>query len=156
MCVWLGNRLGTTSSDGCILYNGIVFGADTQTWWVTNPLFSVHLVLIWDDARAHCQSHSYELASVHCQAQQDLLNSVCTGSYWIGLNDAAEEGDLVWSDDSPFDFDYFNPGEPDDSSRDADEDYVGMRNDLGGHWNDASSPRGFVCATRCPGREICA
>lgn len=65
----------------------------------------------------------------------------------------AAEGDLVWSDDSPLDFDYSNPGEPDDSSRDSDEDFVGMWTDLGGHWNDAASPREFVCATRC---ETCA
>eukprot|EP01052_Picozoa_sp_SAG31_P032425 SAG31_NODE_3555_length_4129_cov_1.868734_4_plen_80_part_00 len=66
------------------------------------------------------------------------------------------EGDLVWSDDSPLDFDYFNPGEPDDMARDADEDFVGMRHDLHGHWNDAASPRQFVCATRCPVRPISA
>ena len=112
--------------------------------------------MAWADASAYCQENYYALASVHCQAQQDLLQSVCSGNCWIGLNDIDDEGAFEWSDDSPFDFDYFAPGEPDDDTRDADEDFVGMRQDLNGHWNDAPSPRAFVCATRCPGREGCA
>ena len=146
-------------------YTDNVLTDTTQTWgfdyWTVEaggtPLYvQAPEPLGWVEANAWCQQHHFALASVHCQAQQDLLTSVCTDNCWIGLNDVDSEGDFRWSDDSPLDYDDFYPGEPDDDARDADEDFVGMRQDLGGQWNAAPSPRHFVCATRCPGREGCA
>ena len=173
----------------CVTYTDNVLTDTIQTWgfdyWTVEaggtPLYvQAPEPLGWVEANAWCQQHYFALASVHCQAQQDLLTSVCTDNCWIGLNDVDSEGDFRWSDDSPckigspsrfdrcysppieehqhiaVDYDDFYPGEPDDDARDADEDFVGIRQDLGGQWNDAPSPRHFVCATRCPGREGCA
>ena len=80
----------------------------------------------WEAARDFCRQNYYDLASVHCAEQQELAASACTSAAcWIGLSDIASEGNFQWSDSSPFDYEYFAPGEPDDNSRDAEEDFVG-------------------------------
>ena len=94
----------------CVTYTDNVLTDSTQTWgfdyWTVEaggtPLYvQAPEPLGWVEANAWCQQHHFALASVHCQAQQDLLTSVCTDNCWIGLNDVDSEGDFRWSDDSP-------------------------------------------------------
>ena len=94
----------------CVTYTDNVLTDTIQTWgfdyWTVEaggtPLYvQAPEPLGWVEANAWCQQHHFALASVHCQAQQDLLTSVCTDNCWIGLNDVDSEGDFRWSDDSP-------------------------------------------------------
>lgn len=67
-------------------------------------------------------------------------------SLWIGLNDAAQEGEFVWADGSLTGFSNWLPGQPDNSPATNGEDYVHMLNTgneyghPGGFWNDLKSP----------------
>lgn len=65
----------------------------------------------WMDARARCQERGQDLASIHDETTNlmlpwDLLEKTGYAESWIGLNDIDVEGTPVWSDGSPYDFDY--------------------------------------------------
>ncbi len=67
-------------------------------------------------------------------------------SLWIGLSDAAQEGEFVWADGSLTGYSNWLPGQPDNSPVTDGEDYVHMLNTgneyghPGGFWNDLKSP----------------
>ena len=58
---------------------------------------------------------------------------VAGGACWIGLNDAAQEGQFVWASGSAAPYRNFNAGEP--NNADGGEDYVWMYTS-NGTWND--------------------
>jgi hypothetical protein len=74
--------------------------------------------LDWVDAEEACLQHGMHthLASVTSDEQQRAVNSLWSlvggagvVSAWIGLSDATEEGNFVWSDDEPLEYDSFDP-----------------------------------------------
>jgi hypothetical protein len=91
----------------------------------------------WAEAEADCVTRGGHLISVHDQAMQDFLTAtafgIADGDWWIGLNDRSNEGQFVWSDDSPVDFSSWNGGEPNNA---GDEDCVHFPSWAGGNWND--------------------
>ncbi|MBM4353783.1 MAG: hypothetical protein FJ109_08300 [Deltaproteobacteria bacterium] len=65
----------------------------------------------WKGARARCQERGQDLASIHDEQTNlilpwNLMEKKRYAESWIGLNDRDEEGVFVWSDGSPYDFDY--------------------------------------------------
>ena len=63
----------------------------------------------------HLMGSDTHLASVTSEDQQRAVAHLAKGtgkSVWIGLNDVADEGSWVWSDDEPLEYSNFNPGEP--------------------------------------------
>ena len=73
------------------------------------------------------------------------LTGVPYASLWIGLNDAANEGQFVWASGEPVTFTYWYPGEPNNLGG---EDYATIRHPSesapAGSWNDLSDTSGFV------------
>ncbi|HXI54227.1 MAG TPA: C-type lectin domain-containing protein, partial [Candidatus Saccharimonadales bacterium] len=65
------------------------------------------------------------------------LTGVPYASLWIGLNDAANEGQFVWANGEPVAFTYWYPGEPNNLGG---EDYASIRHPSEapptGSWND--------------------
>ena len=72
------------------------------------------------------------------------LTGAFYASLWIGLNDAANEGQFVWASGEPVTFTYWYPGEPNNLGG---EDYATIRHPSEvpptGSWNDLSDTSGL-------------
>lgn len=91
----------------------------------------------WTAAEAEAQSIGGHLASIHNATDNTFIHTTFASpaggwGVWLGLNDAAVEGSYVWSDGTPYDYQNWNPGEPNNDR--GDEDYVNMW--TSGTWND--------------------
>ena len=80
------------------------------------------------------------------------------GRTWIGGNDIDEEGTWKWTDGSPFEFTFWNSGEPNNSGPNKNEDC--MMHGFRGKWNDGPCTgwtehmTGFICSKKKgPGRN---
>ena len=108
--------------------------------------------LSWVDAEEACATLGYadtHLASITSQEQQLAVAHMASGrAAWIGLNDLAEEGSFVWSDDEPLVYENWDPGEPNDS--DAGEDSVALSGSIRGSWNDENDDQqhAYICAKK--------
>ena len=86
------------------------------------------------------------LASVTSKEQQLAMSHLASGqaSVWIGLNDRAEEGLFVWSDEEPLGYSNWLTGDPN-----GDGDAVSL---LGGKQLWADNPEDtllpFICAQK--------
>ena len=104
----------------------------------------------WEEAWLDCQEQGGDLASVHSeQTQEWLVDSVYelqaeSGNWWIGLHDQEEEGVWVWTDETPFDFDAWGDGEPNNAGA---EDCTHFAHWSGGQWNDmhCDSDASYIC-----------
>ena len=128
----------------------------------------------WGDARAYCQAEfpGGDLASILDEDAQIEANAACAAvteslQCWIGMNDAAEEGNFVWADGSPVSYEHWSPGEPNDwGDGPSTENYVLMwhqredpRYSIDSEtWNDASglSLNAFVCQTSTVAAGACS
>jgi len=74
----------------------------------------------WNDARVACQTRGYDLVVIEDAAENDFVFSQARdlgiGSFqgwWIGLSDAATEGEYVWVDGTVATYFHWASGEPD-------------------------------------------
>ncbi|AUX44603.1 lectin C-type domain protein [Sorangium cellulosum] len=92
----------------------------------------------WEDAELDCIAQDGHLVSIHGSAEQALVYSgssaVQDGSWWIGLTDAASEGDFEWADGTPYDYPRWAGGEPNNAG--DGEHCAEMVSWAGGRWND--------------------
>ena len=93
----------------------------------------------------HLMGADTHLASVTSEEQQRAVAHLAKtgGTAWIGLNDVADEGSWVWSDDEPLEYSNFNPGEPS-----GDGDGVSIAKAFDGQWNDIAETTAlpYICA----------
>jgi brevican len=90
------------------------------------------------------------LASIESPTEQDLIFSLITDQTWIGIQDPDVEGVYGWSDGTPWEYEFWAEGEPDNT---FEEDCAFMR-PVGGGWNDHAclDPRAaYVCERRAAG-----
>jgi len=67
----------------------------------------------WSEAEDACRFYGLTLASIHSQQEQDFVTDLTGGRQsWIGLTDAATEGEWQWSDGTPADYLNWREGEP--------------------------------------------
>jgi len=100
----------------------------------------------WLDARAVCISWGGDLVHIESAAEDDFLTARVTIDVWIGANDRASEGSMVWADGSPLGYANWGDAQPDDFN--AQEDCGEKRVLDGGAWNDGpcdGTPRRFLC-----------
>uniref|UniRef100_A0A671TNW3 Galactose-specific lectin nattectin-like n=1 Tax=Sparus aurata TaxID=8175 RepID=A0A671TNW3_SPAAU len=75
--------------------------------------------MTWANAEKYCQSQGGNLASVHSFDEQHVIQTMIqrqTSGYplaWLGGCDAAQEGTWFWSDGTPFSYNYWATGQPD-------------------------------------------
>lgn len=110
--------------------------------------------LTWPDAQAAALALGGNLVTVNDEAENTFLlntfgakaiSAAPSGgglvSLWLGLNDAAQEGQFVWADGTSSSFTNWKPGEP--AGNVADEDFIGMVVNSGfgtpGQWHDIVS-----------------
>jgi hypothetical protein len=101
----------------------------------------------WTNARNYCLARGGDLVGISDVNENNFVGSVAaasaSGSWWIGLNDVATEGNFVWSNGTPKTFTKWNGGEPNNSSNeDCAEILTGSY-----AWNDLNCGAGryFVC-----------
>ncbi|WP_437608413.1 CotH kinase family protein [Sorangium sp. So ce834] len=103
----------------------------------------------WADAELDCIAQGGHLASIHDAETQDLVVSsaaaVQPGDYWIGLTDAASEGDFAWTDGTPYDDERWARGEPNNAG--DGEHCVELASWASGQWNDmpCDAELSYVC-----------
>ena len=80
----------------------------------------------WDDAQAKAFDEGAHLVAINDAAEQEWLVRVfSTAPYWIGLTDAANEGEWRWTSGEPVTYTNWAPHEL-TSTDSGDEDYVFM------------------------------
>ncbi|HXJ77016.1 MAG TPA: C-type lectin domain-containing protein, partial [Candidatus Dormibacteraeota bacterium] len=105
----------------------------------------------WTASEAEARELGGHLVTINDAAEnQWVLNTffpltgVSEASLWIGLNDAANEGQFVWASGEPVTFTYWYPGEPNNLGG---EDYATIRHPSEsaptGSWNDLSDTSGL-------------
>ena len=91
----------------------------------------------WENANSKCEElgHGFKLASIHSERESAFIYSMLSQlspeeqdtEMWIAANDrdAAEEQEGIWSnsDDTPFDYTHWAPGEPNGSEYVSDYRY---------------------------------
>jgi hypothetical protein len=91
----------------------------------------------FQQAEDDCVAKGGHLASIHDEETEEQLwdaaLEVQSASWWFGLHDLEVEGEYVWTDGTPFDFEDWGDGEPNDS---GEEDCVHWADWSGGRWND--------------------
>ncbi len=108
----------------------------------------------WVNARTACAAL---VPTAHLVVITDTFENVVVASLdmpgdgldaWMGASDLAAEGNFVWVDATPFVFDNWRAGEPNNGGADMiQEDCAVMELDLGGSWDDRSctSLRPYLC-----------
>ena len=98
--------------------------------WALNPANNHSYKRIycdsWDDAQAKAAIDGAHLVTINDAAEQEWLVRVfSTAPYWIGLTDAANEGEWRWTSGEPVTYTHWAPHELTSTSS-GDEDYVFM------------------------------
>ena len=116
---------------------------------------SVDTAITWQRSEDSCVEWGGHLASIHSDVENYAVNSIRDKktNTWIGLSDTTNDGVYVWTDDTPFDYNSFAPGEPNNGN--GGESCFHMWYEARGElkWNDFgcdrhtwdSSQASFVC-----------
>ncbi|NCS57186.1 MAG: RHS famlily protein, partial [Microcystis aeruginosa G11-04] len=91
----------------------------------------------WTEVQSIAQGMGGNLVSINSAAENAfLVNQFGTYSFWIGLTDAAVEGNWKWVNGDPYTYTNWYPGEPNNAGN---EDYAIFNWDGAGRWNDVPS-----------------
>ena len=102
--------------------------------------------MIWNDAENFCSQSGAHLASIHSEQEvafiQSLLGPSWRGQPWIGGQ--RNGSTFEWIDGSTFDFNNWNPNEPNNFGGQENCIHIYTRN---GKWNDirCNGKLTFVC-----------
>ena len=100
----------------------------------------------WSEARAHCQMSGGDLASVPDKTTNDLLTRLSSEERaWIGGRKV--EGSWTWSDGTPWQFESWAPGQPDNWKGSQNHAIINWST-YPGQWDDAHDKAhdlGFIC-----------
>ena len=117
--------------------------------------------LTWEQAEAEAQRLGGHLVTIGSAEENSFVTDYARFIYgdqgvWIGLNDAASEGDFVWASGEAAAYTNWYPGEPNNFPTFGGEDYAELRmwgrNADGGMWNDL--PVGGTLGSRIRGAII--
>ena len=125
---------------------------------ITNPQ-NQHLYIYvekaktWDGANGYCQSLGGNLVSIESASENDFVYKLSGGNSWLGASDEAQEGTWAWISEQPFDFKYWDEGEPNNCCPSQNCGKEGCTPEhyltFSGHgttWNDVpNDPLTFVC-----------
>lgn len=93
----------------------------------------------WTNSQATCSGLGASLPSIHNQEENVYVQSLHGGKHsWLGLSNINSEGKFLWSDGTPFDFQYWAEHQP---NRSLDKDCVHTLGNLQHHqyrWNDVN------------------
>ncbi|MFH0962849.1 MAG: lectin-like protein [Planctomycetota bacterium] len=132
--VWSGVSVLVVAAVLCM--GGQAFGIT----WYQNPanghLYGVSEATTWDAAEAEAVGLGGHLATIRSQAENDwLVATFQVPWYYIGFNDAAEEGNWVWSSGESVVYTNWKEFEPNNLYDDESYALIDLANGLG-DWND--------------------
>ena len=96
----------------------------------------------WTEQDREARSNGWYLVAIGDKEENDFIRATFAGprgNTWIGMTDAASEGNFVWTNGEPVTYMFWAPNEP-NNDRGAGH-YVHMYET--GHWNDEESFRKF-------------
>ncbi|WP_165734441.1 C-type lectin domain-containing protein [Polaribacter sp. 20A6] len=104
----------------------------------------------WIEAERNCIALSAHLASVNKEKENSFLLGLLpspTTLCWIGVQDAVEEGEWLWSDGTNYDYNNWCTGEPNNLNVENCGEINWTSDEC---WNDSTctNPKGYICATR--------
>jgi len=75
----------------------------------------------WEDALDECEAYGYHLLTVNGSYENIWADGVSDSyshqeKWWIGYNDRDVEGDFVWEDGTPVDYENWHAGEPNNAA----------------------------------------
>jgi hypothetical protein len=144
----------TVLSAACLTSQAAVY---TLAGPINNPANGHNYFLLsqssWTDAEAYAQTLGGHLVTINDASENlwvfntfpSLTGDPITGlvSLWLGFNDAAVEGNFVWSSGEPVTFTFWHSNNPDNL---GDEDYATIRpgpaSPPAGSWNDLNNTGG--------------
>jgi len=130
-------QIGTTSSTGVKEATALIQG---------NSLYQIVNGITWEEAESNAITLGGHLASVNDSVENSFLffsfGSRRSDGTWLGGTDKSQEGVWSWSDGTPWTYQNWEPGQPDNASgyNITGEDYlqyVGVWTN--GKWNDVSN-----------------
>ena len=132
--------------DGSVAGIGIVEIPPTETFEFNNATYRLTPDgMTWDQADAFAQSVGGELVKIENQAENDWLTATFGSEfYFIGANDVSSEGDFVWSDGSPIDYQNWSPGEPNNWENREDHAVIYGATGAWFDWDGRAAGRGIV------------
>jgi hypothetical protein len=105
--------------------------------------------LTWHQAEEVCQTLGGHLASVHSKEENDFIQGLRQDRMtWFGGTDyeKGKVGNWRWTDGSPFKFQNWSPGEPNNAG--GKEFYLAFINQQSDRWNDVADKDlrdGYIC-----------
>lgn len=126
----------------------------TDSGYVANPTTNRRYLAStvsasWADAQTTCATRGAYLAVIDDAAEDAYVDSIQSGSFWIGMSDLAQEGTWLWVTGASVDAGYTNwrSGNP---NNEGGNQNCGEMDPSGGTWNDYTCPsvEGYVC--ECP------
>ena len=97
--------------------------------------------MTWSEAQAEAESLGGNLVTVNEWQERNWLNRVFGWGerFWLGYNDAVEEGNWQWASGEQSTFDFWAEGDPNNENN---QDYA-VINDQGGRWADTYETGGY-------------
>src|SRR5688572_2313046 len=135
-------------------YVFLVLGTPVIAWGQLNPHYNtanLHTYLLtpnnvsmsWQAARDYARTFGRYLVSINDPAEHAFVDGKYTGNTgtrrWIGLSDAAVEGNFVWDSGEPVTYTAWAGGEPNNAGNEDYAEMIGAAVGLG-IWNDNTSP----------------
>ena len=102
----------------------------------------------FNDAEKHCLLEGAHLASVHSVEENNFLANLSSDQFYFGGNDMNISTAWAWSDNSPWVFTNWHPGQPYEHLKQTRKDNcVEVNWKIPGKWNDTpcKTKRKFVC-----------
>ena len=102
----------------------------------------------WTDARSFCLSVGQtngDLASIPDHTTNEFLTTLSTKISYIGASDLNLKGTWIWTDGTPWNFEKWAPGQPDNNN--GPQNFVTINYHGVGLWDDDTEtyPRPFFC-----------
>ena len=85
-----------------------------------------------------------DLASIPDKTTNDFLTHLSGVISWIGATDAASEGNWQWSDGTPWGYESWAAGEPNNGGGRG-QNYGAINYIVAGMWDDEDSNKPFFC-----------
>ena len=132
----------------CSGYPGYISGFVYMGEWNGHYYYCSTFAATWTSAKAYAESAGGYLAVINdAQENQFLANLVQASAAYIGMSDAAFEGNYEWVNGDPVTYTNWYPGQP--NNYNGAQDYVELLNN--GYWNDqyAKAKREFIMEIPC-------
>ncbi|XP_072234626.1 macrophage mannose receptor 1 [Leuresthes tenuis] len=102
----------------------------------------------WDEALNFCKDIGGDLMSIHNEEDLKMSTFYTSETFWTGLRLQGPNEGFVWSDGSPYDFENFDYGEP--NNHNDNEHCVEVKLNYVKHWNDrhCESYNNWICQIR--------